>query len=94
MVSRAKRRDIVDMLGDGAVEAMNLAVPLVKAIPLVGSTVEGCLQAVLYIISVKEVRRPHVLTERSDPCPGGQDEEGGMPPFGRPCHNDHSCHHH
>jgi len=48
--------DIVDLLGSGAVEALQLAVPLAKAIPLVGSTVEGCLLAVLYIIRVKDVR--------------------------------------
>jgi hypothetical protein len=59
MVSPAKKkRDIVDMLGSGALEALQLAVPLAKTIPLVGSTVEASLQAVLYIIQVKDVRFP------------------------------------
>ncbi|KAG6816437.1 hypothetical protein H0H87_006099, partial [Tephrocybe sp. NHM501043] len=55
MVSSAKRkRGIVDTLGSGAVETLRLAVPLAKAIPLIGGTVEGSLQAVLYIITVKD----------------------------------------
>ena len=34
------------------------AIPLAKTIPLVGGTVEGSLQVVLYIIQVKDVRLP------------------------------------
>jgi hypothetical protein len=63
MVSPAKKKsDIVDLLGSGAVEALQLAIPLAKTIPLVGSTIEGSLAAVLYIIEAKDVR----LTPCSD----------------------------
>jgi hypothetical protein len=39
--------DMARILDPGAVDALKLAVPLAKTIPLVGSTVEGSLQAVL-----------------------------------------------
>jgi hypothetical protein len=95
MVSFAKKKsDIVNMLGSGALEALQLAIPLAKTIPLVGGTVEGSLQVVLYIIQVKDVRLHDVPKECSDPSLGRQDEEGAMPTPGRPCRNDHSCHHH
>jgi len=59
MVSRAKKKsDIVDLLGSGAVEALQLAIPLAKMVPLVGSTIEGSLQVVLLIIQAKDVRLP------------------------------------
>jgi len=82
------------MLGSGALEALKLALPLSKTIPLIGSTIEGSLQAVLCIIEVKDVRPPHFPTGCSDPQLGRQDEEAAMPAFGRPCRNDHSRHHH
>jgi hypothetical protein len=63
MVSAAKKKsDIVGLLGSGAVEALQLAIPLAKTIPLVGSTIERSLEAVLYIIKAKDVR----LTPCSD----------------------------
>lgn len=43
-------------MGSVVVDALNLAIPLAKAIPLLGSSVEGSLQAVLYIITIKDVR--------------------------------------
>jgi len=59
MVSLAKKKSsFVDLLGSGAVEALQLAIPLAKTIPLVGSTIEGSLQAVFLIIKAKDVRLP------------------------------------
>ncbi|KAG6819744.1 hypothetical protein H0H93_009091 [Arthromyces matolae] len=55
MVPRPKNRDVTSILASGAIEALQLAVPLSKAIPVVGSTVEGSLQAVLYILQVKDI---------------------------------------
>ena len=58
MVSSAKQKkktDVFDLLGSGALEALRLAIPLSKAIPLVGSTIEGSLEAVLSIIEIKDV---------------------------------------
>jgi hypothetical protein len=51
-----KKREIVNMLGQATVEAIQLAIPLIQGVPLVGGTVAGCLQATLYIIQVKDVR--------------------------------------
>jgi hypothetical protein len=51
-----KKRDMADMLGSATVEAFQLAIPLVQAIPLVGGAVAACLQTTLYIIQVKDVR--------------------------------------
>lgn len=57
MVSSSKKKnDVVDLLGSGAVEALRLAIPLAKSIPLLGSTVEGSLEIVLLIIEAKDVR--------------------------------------
>ncbi|KIK25717.1 hypothetical protein PISMIDRAFT_334294 [Pisolithus microcarpus 441] len=47
-------RRAADMLQSVAVDALQLAIPLAKTIPLVGGTVEGALQAVLFIIQVKD----------------------------------------
>jgi hypothetical protein len=59
MVSLSKKqRDIVDLVESGAVEALHLALPLVKTIPLLGGTVGASLEVVLYIIQVKDVRLP------------------------------------
>jgi hypothetical protein len=59
MVSPAKKKsDIADLLGSGGVAALQLAIPLAKAIPLVGNTIEGCLESVLFIIRAKDVRLP------------------------------------
>ena len=57
MVSPAKKKsDILDLLGSGLVEALQLSIPLGKAIPFVGNSIEGSLQAVLFIIQAKDVR--------------------------------------
>ena len=53
-----KQRDIIDLVESGVVEALNLALPLVKVIPLVGGNVGACLEVVLHIIQVKDVRLP------------------------------------
>ncbi|KAJ7039994.1 WD40-repeat-containing domain protein [Mycena alexandri] len=51
MVSPAKQKsDLVDLLGSGAVQALRLAIPLAKTIPLIGTTIEGSLEAVLHIV--------------------------------------------
>ncbi len=58
MVSSAKKKkktDVFYLLGSGALEALRLAIPLSKTIPLVGSTIEGSLEAVLSIIEIKDV---------------------------------------
>ena len=56
MVSRAKKtRKTIDMMGSMTVDALNLALPLAKAIPLLGPTIEGSIGAVLYILAVKDV---------------------------------------
>jgi len=48
--------DTVETIEAGAVDALRLAIPLAKTIPLIGSTIEGSLLAVLHIIRIKEVR--------------------------------------
>ena len=48
----------VDQVGSGAAEALRLALPLAKTIPLVGGTVGASLEDVLHIIQVKDVRLP------------------------------------
>jgi len=84
MVSRRKEvKKAVNMLGSVAVDALNLAVPLAKAIPLLGSTVEGSLQAVLFIINIKDVDSflaPSLQSNFWDE--GRQDEEGEMSALG------------
>jgi hypothetical protein len=84
MVSRRKEvKKAVNMLGSVAVDALNLAVPLAKAIPLLGSTVEGSLQAVLFIINIKDVGSflaPSLQSNFWDE--GRQDEEGEMSALG------------
>lgn len=67
------------MLAAVAVDVLKLAIPLTKAIPLVGNILEGSLEAVLYIVEVKNVR-PSVLLSRlqSNRSTGCQDEEGKM----------------
>ena len=44
------------MLKPGVVEGIHLAVHLAKTIPLVGNTIAACLEAVVHIIRVKDVR--------------------------------------
>jgi len=57
MVSPPKKKsDILDLLGSGALEALQLSIPLAKAIPFIGGSIEGSLQAVLFIIQAKDVR--------------------------------------
>ena len=51
-----KQRDIIDLVESGVVEALNLALPLVKTIPLVGGTVGASIEVVLHIIQVTDVR--------------------------------------
>ncbi|KAJ7211905.1 hypothetical protein B0H12DRAFT_1242495 [Mycena haematopus] len=50
----AKKKSIGRLLGLGAVEALQLAIPVSKTIPLVGNTVEGALTTALYIIQAKD----------------------------------------
>lgn len=72
------------MLAAVAVDALKLAIPLAKAIPLVGNVVEGSLAAALYIVEVRNVR-PSVLLSRLQSnleSTGRQDEEGEMQAFG------------
>ncbi|KAK7050655.1 WD40-repeat-containing domain protein [Favolaschia claudopus] len=55
MTARTKKKSGVrDLVVSGALEILELAVPVSKAIPLVGNTLEGALEAVLYIIKVKD----------------------------------------
>ncbi|KAK6995796.1 WD40-repeat-containing domain protein [Favolaschia claudopus] len=55
MTARTKKKSGVgDLVISGALEILELAVPVSKAIPLVGNTLEGALEAVLYIIKVKD----------------------------------------
>ncbi|KAJ7511516.1 WD40-repeat-containing domain protein [Mycena galericulata] len=49
-----KKSNIMELVGNGAVEALQLAIPLAKMIPLVGNTVEGSLTAALYIVQAKD----------------------------------------
>ena len=53
---------MVGILESGAVEVLRLAAPLAKAIPLLGSTVEGSIMAVLHILRVKDVHPPPYST--------------------------------
>ncbi|KAK6967054.1 hypothetical protein R3P38DRAFT_3508998 [Favolaschia claudopus] len=55
MTARTKKKTGVgDLAISGTLEILELAVPVSKAIPLVGNTLEGALEAVLYIIKVKD----------------------------------------
>ena len=57
MVSLTKKqKDVVELVESGVVEALNLALPLVKTIPLVGGTVGASIEVVLHIIQVTDVR--------------------------------------
>lgn len=72
------------MLAAVAVDVLKLAIPLAKAIPLVGNIVEGSLAAALHIVQVRDVR-PSVLLSRLQSnlgSTGRQDEEGEMQAFG------------
>jgi len=54
MPPNKKRGEAVDMLAAVAVDALKIAIPLAKAIPLVGNIVEGSLEAALYIVEIKD----------------------------------------
>ncbi|KAI5990779.1 hypothetical protein EDD15DRAFT_1144094 [Pisolithus albus] len=54
LLHRAMARRAVDMLQSVAVDALQLAIPLVKLIPVVGDPVAGSLQAALFIVQVKD----------------------------------------
>ena len=66
-------------------DALKLAVPLAKTIPLLGPTIEGCLGAVLYILEVKDVRFSISCSSLQFDVQGEgrQDEEGEMSTLGR-----------
>ena len=53
---RVSKMDIV-----AAVEVLQLAIPLARTVPFVGSILESSLLAVLHIIHVKDVRLPLCL---------------------------------
>ncbi|KAI6097036.1 hypothetical protein F5141DRAFT_480773 [Pisolithus sp. B1] len=54
------------MLQSVAVDALQLAIPLAAAIPLLGSNVKGILEAVLFIVQVKDMKKAQcqLLAER------------------------------
>ncbi|KAJ7767234.1 WD40-repeat-containing domain protein [Mycena metata] len=55
MVPPAKKKsDVLEMVGFGALEVLQLAIPVAKMIPLVGNTVEGSLEAALFIVQAKD----------------------------------------
>ncbi|KAJ7722687.1 WD40-repeat-containing domain protein [Mycena metata] len=55
MVPPAKKKsDVLEMVGFGALEVLQLVIPVAKTIPLVGNTVEGSLEAALFILQAKD----------------------------------------
>ena len=49
---------LTDVIHLPPVDTFQLAIPLAKTIPLLGSAVEDCLQTALRIIQIKDVRQP------------------------------------
>jgi hypothetical protein len=56
MAPRSKKKSSrLETLGSVALDALKLAVPVSKAIPVVGNILEGSLEVALHIIEVKDV---------------------------------------